>query len=388
MSSIIDTVTGSSGRKAGRAAEKAGAVFDDINTPSIDSMRLELEDMVRQGVLTPEQAQAELLSGTAYENIAGDPTLKDAQLGALTELQDIVANDGLGARSKARLNEITTEGNALEKGQRDALLQQANQRGVGGSGIEYATLLANQQGSAGRKAQQDMDVAALAEQQALEAIMNQGSLSTEMRGQDFNEQERVAAAKDEIARFNAANKQQTNYMNTEANNNAQQFNLQEKQRIADGNTQNANVQQQYNKELNQRNFDNQMQKAGGQAGALTNQAGIYQDRQNASDTFTGGLIEGGAKVIAASDVNLKTDIEEVDPSKFLDELTGYKYKYKSPQEHGEGEQVGIMAQDLEKVAPQAIEEHPDGKHVDFEKMGGPILAALAGINDRLKKIEG
>lgn len=48
-----------------------------------------------------------------------------------------------------------------------------------------------------------------------------------------------------------------------------------------------------------------------------------------------------------------------------------------------------MAQDIEKGAPQAVKEDADGtKMVDYNKLGGPILASLADMNDRLKKVEG
>jgi hypothetical protein len=103
--------------------------------------------------------------------------------------------------------------------------------------------------------------------------------------------------------------------------------------------------------------------------------------------FIGGLAETGAKA-AASDKAVKQNIEPFDSSKFLNEITGYKYTYKKPEKHGEGEQVGIMAQDLKKVAPQAVTKDVDGTlMIDYNKMGGPILALLADFNRRLNKLE-
>jgi hypothetical protein len=89
-----------------------------------------------------------------------------------------------------------------------------------------------------------------------------------------------------------------------------------------------------------------------------------------------------------SDENLKTDVEKVDPKEMLDNLTGYSYKYKEGEGMEGGEQVGIMAQDLEKAAPQAVEDTPEGKAIDYSKMGGPMLAALASLNERLGDLEG
>lgn len=392
MGAVVDTITGKSNRKAANAAGKAVDLYKNIDLPSISEMTLELEELVQQGQLTPEQAEAILIERSSMEDVGTDPALKEAQLGALAELQEIVDGEGLNAQAKARLSQIETEEANQERGQREAILQDARQRGVSGSGIELASLLANQQGSATRQSQRDLDVAALAEQQALEAILNQGDLSSQIRGQEFDEQARIAEAKDAIAQFNAQNRQNVELANTDSRNRAQEINLAEKQRIADQNVAQKNAQQQYNKELNQQYFDNEMSRASGEANAYTNQANVYQKQSDANQAFVGGLIETGGKVAAAgagaSDKNLKEDIRDVDASKLLDELTGYKYKYKNPEEHGKGDQVGVMAQDVEKVAPQAVEEHSDGKYIDYNKLGGPILAALADMNERVKKIEG
>ena len=55
---------------------------------------------------------------------------------------------------------------------------------------------------------------------------------------------------------------------------------------------------------------------------------------------------------------------------------------------GEGKQVGVMAQDIEKEVPQMVQDTPEGKVVDYNKAGGPILASMASLHDRLKKLEG
>ncbi len=89
-----------------------------------------------------------------------------------------------------------------------------------------------------------------------------------------------------------------------------------------------------------------------------------------------------------SDERGKEDIQEIDPSDFLDSITGYKFKYKD-QKHGQGPQIGVMAQDLEKTdaGSKLVVNTPEGKVVDYSKAGPHIMSSLASLNDRLRKME-
>ena len=74
---------------------------------------------------------------------------------------------------------------------------------------------------------------------------------------------------------------------------------------------------------------------------------------------------------------------------FLNDLYAYQYNYKDPA-HGEGKQVGVMAQDLEKsqLGKQMVENTPQGKMVDYGHGLAAILASQANIHSRLKELEG
>jgi hypothetical protein len=61
-----------------------------------------------------------------------------------------------------------------------------------------------------------------------------------------------------------------------------------------------------------------------------------------------------------SDINIKTNIQKIG---VLDNgLNLYKYEYKAPYKDtwGHGEQIGVMAQEVEKIIPEAVGTHPDG----------------------------
>jgi len=356
--------------------------FSDLQMPAIEDMQLQLEQLVQQGRLTPDQAQAILQGDSSFDQINEDPSLRNAQLQALSQLQEITDSGGLTAMDKAQINEIQGAMNQQERGSRNAIMQNAQSRGVANSDMAMASQMLNQQESAQRGSQQGMDVAAQAQQRALDAIAQSGQLGGQIRGQDFGQNAQKAQAQDMINQFNTQNRQNVNMANTQANNQAQQYNLDQRQNISNQNVGLRNQQQMHNKSLIQQDFDNRYKRAGGQAAQTA--------ANNAANTANLGIVGGVAtSAVMASDESVKENVKEFNPMEFMNQLTGYKYNYKNPEKHGEGEQVGIMAQDLEKVAPQAVEKDGEGtKTVDFTKLGGPIMASLAELNNRIKKIEG
>ena len=101
-------------------------------------------------------------------------------------------------------------------------------------------------------------------------------------------------------------------------------------------------------------------------------------------------ISSGLQNLFGSDKKLKKNIKPADKKiqKFLDNLKPYSYDYKD-KERGEGEHLGIMAQDLEKsdLGKEGIEELPSGKHVNFAKLAGTLIASNGQLNERIKKLE-
>lgn len=176
--SIGDFLSGGNQSKAANASQSSTDQFGNLQLPDVSQMQLQLEQLVQQGVLTPEQAQTYLVQQSDMNNIETDPALFTAQMDALGGLQDISNNDGLTAADRAQLGQIQTQEDSAERGAREAILQNAQARGMGGSGIELLQQFQNQQDSATRKSQKDMDVAAMAQNRALQALQSAGSLGT------------------------------------------------------------------------------------------------------------------------------------------------------------------------------------------------------------------
>jgi hypothetical protein len=88
-------------------------------------------------------------------------------------------------------------------------------------------------------------------------------------------------------------------------------------------------------------------------------------RNAASNSFTSGLMSlggtlGAAAIMAPSDIRLKENIKAV--GYLPNGLSVYEYEFKPEFKHigGEGKHIGVMAQEVEKVMPEAVVDHPDG----------------------------
>jgi hypothetical protein len=107
-----------------------------------------------------------------------------------------------------------------------------------------------------------------------------------------------------------------------------------------------------------------------------------------------GIGQGAASAAMLSDENEKKNIEPKkyameEIQEFLKALKPSTYEYKNAQDGG-GEKMGIMAQDLEKseVGKTMVDTGPDGKkRVDVNKSIGAIMAAMADMASRVKKLE-
>jgi hypothetical protein len=274
--------------QADELRRRALAEIAGINVPSVAEQEIQLQQLASQGKLTPEIVQAIQQQSSQMQGVSTDPRLKDAQLAALSSLQDIGNNGGMSATDKVRFNQMQSELNRDAGARQAALMQDFARRGQSGSGMELAAQLMNQQSASERASQQGMDVKAQAEQRALQALSQGGQLAGNMQSQEFNQKASQAQAQDAINRFNAANRQQVLSSNVGIRNNAQAGNLQNAQRIADSNVGLNNQQEMYNKGLIQQHFNNQMNRGAALAGQYGNMAGS----KDASADRTAGMYAG------------------------------------------------------------------------------------------------
>ena len=88
----------------------------------------------------------------------------------------------------------------------------------------------------------------------------------------------------------------------------------------------------------------------------------------ASGNFMNGLMGLGSAAIYRSDERLKENIKKI--GSLENGLNLYSYNYKDGYDLPEGKQVGVMAQEVEKVIPEAVITENDGfKSVNYALLG-------------------
>ena len=221
---------------------------------------------------------------SALEDIEIDPRLKDAQMQALEGLSE-AAESGLTEEDMAQRRSLQREVNSNEQARQKSILSDMAQRGVGGSGPELIARLQSSQDSAQNAAEAGdrlaMDQAA-SRRSALQQIAN---ASTGMRSQEYGEKSTAATARDQIAAFNAMNRQNTN---------SQNLNLRQGQEDQRSQQQ----QQMYSNlgNLQQQQFGNEMQKAGAYVNAtqpIANMTAQNVSRSQGPGGMIGTLVGAG-----------------------------------------------------------------------------------------------
>lgn len=409
-------------------------------TPSAQQLQLIVQNYVDQGILTPAQAQAVQQNPNALQTIMTNPALTNDQMSALSSLQQIANGSGITPQMAAQLNQITEKNAADARGQNAATMQQAQERGMGNSGTTLLGNLTNNQSEAANNYNEGLGVAAQGQTNALNALTSGANLAGNMQAQSFGQQAQVDAATNAINNFNANNAQNVNLTNTNSQNQAMAANLANKQNTANASTTAQNQAAAVNSQIPQTIFNDQntlnnsnlnaakdvsgaqtalgtaqTTAAGNATNSLATAFGNPNVNGSLSNSIGSGLFGGSSGSSAASDAsdvgdiaddssdfadffsdkNLKTNVknDDFDMDKFLDNLSGYKYQYKPKAvEMGmpTGEQHGPMAQDLEKspVGKSLVEDTPDGKMVDYSKSGPVMMAALANLHGRMRKVEG
>jgi hypothetical protein len=277
---------------AQRLIEQTLKDYEAMGIPPIEAQKLALEEFKSAGILTPEMEQQISQGPSAMGDISLDPAYKQAQLSALDELSSIGEGGGMRLSDQSQMEDILGQVRQQERGSREAILANARARGVSGGGSELAAQLGAQQAGTSNAYRGGLDVAAQAQDRALQAIMQGGQLGGQMRSQEYGEQSDAARAADEISRFNVQNQIGSSQRNVDRGNVAQQQNLGEAQRLGDANVGLRNQQQQFNKGLLQDQFNNQLAMNQAKGNARSNQASGIQAGGQATQQMLGGIGQG------------------------------------------------------------------------------------------------
>jgi hypothetical protein len=256
-----------------------GGYFDDTDEQALNELRKnqglynnvlmpDLNDYKPEELKYLGDFNPELMEATQVQE---DPMLRSAQLDYLNQLSGLskTGMSDVDALGYLRAQQI---GAKQSRAGREAAMSNAQARGVGGSGLEFATReIANQEGAQRAQEAAMQQAADSARQRALYAQAYGGALSG-VRSQDYG----VNAKNTDILN-------QFNQMNTSNKNTAGMYNLSNRQDLSNRNISERNSAQKYNNDLRQQQFNNALTKAGGQAQANTGMASGYA-AQNAANT--------------------------------------------------------------------------------------------------------
>lgn len=293
----------------------------DINVPDPAQQKLILDRYQQTGMLHPEIEQAISQGPSAQNNIQVDPTAKNAQLKALSALENVGLSGGMTDMDKADYAGLESNVAANDRGRRGAIEASMARRGAGGSGLSLAAQLDGAQDATNRLAQGSMEKIASAKQRALDAMLKGGQLAGGIRDQDYSQARDTAGANDAISRFNTANKQSVQQRNIAAQNAAQEFNLNRAQDIANKNTDISNSEQKYNKGLIQQQFENKTKIAAGASGQYNANA----KANDAAADRTGEQYAGAGDAIGKGvDASGQRDRENARYTDYMDRVYGKK----------------------------------------------------------------
>lgn len=143
----------------------------------------------------------------------------------------------------------------------------------------------------------------------------------------------------------------------------------------------------------------QLAELGAQSGLEQGQGQLATTTQGQISEQTGGSAKGGGGLFGGilgglagvmSDVRAKKNIAYggADALGAVDKLKAYTYDYKDPR-MGQGRQIGVMAQDLERspAGARAVIETPQGKAINGPAALGLSLASIAALKDKVDALE-
>lgn len=160
-------------------------------------------DQLNYETLSPDDLAR--LGPSSFDDIRTDPRFADAELSALSSLEERANGSGLTLQDEADTARLNSQVNTQNRGRLGAIRENMASRGMSGSGMDLLAQLQASQDATELQAYQSLEQAAQAQNQKRQAAIDAGSMGSRLRGQAFQEDAAKAQARDEINRFNTSN---------------------------------------------------------------------------------------------------------------------------------------------------------------------------------------
>jgi len=294
---VLNFLTGGETDAAQSALGSALEDIQGVNVPTAAQLTLpQLQAYVNAGLMTPAQATAALQQSNAYNNIQGSLSAApvEAETSALNQLGTIAQDQGLTPTAEAQIANALNQTQTQEQGANASVEDQFAQKGIPTSLMGAALQTQNNNAASNNLNLAGVNAAAGAQQNALTALSNEGTLGSTMQGEQYTEAANKAAAQNAINQWNAANTTQVSQSNANLTQAANLYNTTNTQNVANANTQSGQYQQEYNAAVPQTVYSDAMQKAAAEAGVNEQQANQATAAGQQMAGFESGLLGAGA----------------------------------------------------------------------------------------------
>ena len=262
-------------KKAEQLMEENKRLADQLGIPPKEALQLTLANFVYQGDMSPAQAEAIMQDPSAWEGLEEDTSKQEEMLRRLTQRAD---QEGFDPQMQAEMAQLQHQAKTQEQAQRNAILRDAQSRGVQGSGLDYAARLQAQQGTGDAAHLAAMGALGGQDQRRLQALNSAAGMATDMRSQAANFMGNRANAMDNVSRFNADIRNQAAQANADRRQQAGMANWAQRQATADQNTGLRHQEEQARANAEKSYFDMQRAKIQGQTQANKASAGMHQQK--------------------------------------------------------------------------------------------------------------
>jgi hypothetical protein len=151
--------------------------------------------------------QVSVLGPSAFNTIHQDPNLRGQEMATLAHLKGVADSGGLDAQGRAKLADVQRSNAEAAYGQQRGIQARAARRGSSAPGLDLISSQVAAQGAADRNAASGLNIAADAEDRALQAALSGGQMAGQMGRDDWTRSAQTAGANDAVSRFNAQNLQ-------------------------------------------------------------------------------------------------------------------------------------------------------------------------------------
>lgn len=298
--SFLDDITGSSDDEAQNYLQQALAQYQNVTTPTIASGTVSnLPQESVQGEVTPEQIQAVNQAPNEYNNVAIDPSTRQAQIDALQAYGQIANSGGLDANAKLGIQQVINAANEQSQGAQGAIMQSAQAQGQGGGDFALTQRALAAQGASNSAATQGLQQAAEAEANREAALGQMATIGGNVNASDYNQASTKAAAGNQINATNAAAANNAAVGNVANNLSSQNTNVANAQGVNAANTTAGQTNAYYNASLPQQQFNDALAKANGENNVVSQQATAAQQAAANNASAAGKLIGSAGQVAAA-----------------------------------------------------------------------------------------